>query len=128
MKILLDTHTFIWWIANPSLLSRKACSFLEDQNSELFLSIASVWEIAIKANLGKLELREPIEKLIPEQLNLNSISLLPIQLKHIFELSHLAPLHKDPFDRLLIAQSRTEKIPILSNDHIIKKYGAKVLW
>lgn len=128
MKILLDTHTFIWWITDSSFLSPKAYSLLEDKDSELFLSIASVWEIAIKTNLGKLELREPIEKLIPEQLRLNNIDLLPIQLKHIFGLSHLTHIHKDPFDRLLIAQAKAEKIPILSNDQIIKKYGAKVLW
>src|SRR5215212_6463379 len=115
MRLLLDTHTFLWFIDDSSQLSAPAKSLLES-DAELLLSAASLWEIAIKISIGKLTLARPFAALIPEQLALNSINELPISLKHLDVVSALAFPHRDPFDRLLVAQAMTESLPVVSAD------------
>jgi PIN domain nuclease of toxin-antitoxin system len=127
MKLLLDTHTFLWFINDSPQLSADAKSILE-ADSELLLSTASLWEIAIKISIGKLTLPQPYNMFIPEQLAINSIKELPINLKHLDVISALAFPHHDPFDRLLIAQAITESLPIVSADAAFDFYSVKRLW
>jgi len=105
MKLLLDTHIFIWWADQPETLSPDALSALEDEANELLLSVASVWEMQIKIQLGKLKLSLPLKDLLKNQQETNDLTVLPVTLTHVLALDALPFHHKDPFDRLLIAQS-----------------------
>lgn len=127
MKLLLDTHTFLWFIDDSPRLSAYAKSLLESDD-ELLLSTASLWEIAIKISIGKLALARPFNVFIPEQLAHNSIAELPIRLKHLNVISTLNFHHRDPFDRLLIAQAMTESLPVVSADAAFDLYSIKRLW
>jgi len=129
MRILLDTHVFLWWITEDPRLSSNARQIIINGNNELFLSAASGWEIAIKVNLGKLWFKESnIEQFILNQLTLNAINSLPIQMKHALHVNTIEFLHRDPFDRLIIAQAQLEDLPILTSDNLIKRYTVKTLW
>ena len=105
MKLLVDTHAFLWFIDDSPALSVHGKTLLEAEN-ELFLSVASLWEIAIKLRLGKLSIAIPTESLMTEQLTANNIELLPISVPHLIEVSTLALHHRDPFDRLIVASDR----------------------
>ncbi|MHB8626012.1 MAG: type II toxin-antitoxin system VapC family toxin [Aggregatilineales bacterium] len=128
MKYLLDTHIFIWLDSEPTKLSAKVADLCSNKKNQLFLSIASVWEMQIKIQLGKLTLPASLKKTIIEQQTTNAIQLLPIELKHVLNLSSLPNHHKDPFDRMLIAQARAERVRLVSNDPAIAKYGVTVVW
>jgi len=128
LKILLDTHTFLWFITNDENLSPVARKIIEDPDSDRLLSIASLWEIAIKSSLGKLKLKAPFPQLIPVQLKINLIELLPIKISHLSLVSDLTFHHRDPFDRLLIAQSLIEDLPIISIDAQLDDYGIERIW
>ncbi len=128
MKLLLDTHSFLWFIAGNPNLSSTARSIIEDPANDLFLSAASIWEMAIKISLGKLKIGEPFEKLIPEQLRLNAIDILNIEIGHTCAVIALPFHHRDPFDRLLIAQSLVEKVPIISADSAFDLYPVSRYW
>jgi PIN domain nuclease of toxin-antitoxin system len=128
MKYLLDTHTFIWFDNDPGKLSVKIAALCSDKTNQLLLSIASVWEMQIKLQIGKLTLPAPLENLVRDQQATNGIQLLPIDLSHILELAFLADHHKDPFDRLLIAQSRIEQATLITDDPQIAKYAVNVVW
>lgn len=128
MKILLDTHTFIWWDTDPSQLSAQALSICQDANNQLLLSVASVWEMAIKISLGKLRFAKPLADMIAEQQRTNHLELLPVALAHALTVEALPPIHKDPFDRLLIAQAQVEGIPLLSRDAFLRQYTVTVIW
>ena len=104
MKLLLDTHIFIWWVDQPEKLSPAALSALEDEANELLLSVASVWEMQIKIQLGKLKLSLPLKELVKNQQETNDLTVSPVALPHVLALDALPFHHKDPFDRLLIAQ------------------------
>jgi PIN domain nuclease of toxin-antitoxin system len=127
MKGLLDTHTFIWWDGEPSKLSAKALAFIHDPNSQVFFSVVSVWEILIKQQLGKLTLHAPLAQILARQ-QANGIAILPVSLAHVMEVANLPNLHKDPFDRLLIAQANVEGAKLLSGDVIVGKYPVQILW
>ena len=127
MKLLLDTHTFLWFIDDNPQLSQKGKALLEADN-ELLLSIASLWEIAIKLSLGKLTLEMPTEVLMIQQLTRNDIDVLPITVAHLVIVSTLPLHHRDPFDRLLIAQAIVEQIPIVSADPMFDAYPVQRLW
>ena len=127
-RILLDTHTFIWLDLEPVKLSTDCQSLLLDCENILLLSLASVWEMQVKHQLGKLTLRLPLPDLIAEQQQVNNIQLLPIELNHIWMLERLANHHRDPFDRLLIAQAIAEDVSILSNDGLFDLYPVERLW
>ena len=128
MKLLLDTHAFLWFIMGSANLSDKARILIEDPANERLLSVASLWEIAIKASLGKLALSSSFEDLIPEQLRLNGIGLLNIRVDHLSVLTTLPFHHRDPFDRLIIAQAILENFPVVSIDAAFDTYGITRLW
>ncbi len=127
MKILLDTHIFLWFINNDPQLSPTARTLLES-DVDLVLSAASLWEIAIKVSIGKMTLPKPFEIFIPEQLQQNQIEILPIAVNHLTNVSTLPFHHKDPFDRLLVAQSFAEGIPIVSVDTMFDQYNVNRRW
>lgn len=128
MKALLDTHTFLWWNANEPQLSETVRAIIADGNNEIFLSAASAWEIAIKAALGRLSIPAPPEQYVADRLTLHHMQGLPIQLSHALRVYSLPEIHRDPFDRLLIAQSQMEKMPILTTDKNISSYDVEVIW
>ena len=128
MQLLLDTHTFLWYIFGSSLLSVKIRALLDDPANEKLLSLASIWEVGIKVSTGKLILAEPLDTYFAEQMELNSVRLLSISLAHIALLSKLPFHHRDPFDRLLVAQSLTENIPLVSADPALDAYGVIRIW
>jgi PIN domain nuclease of toxin-antitoxin system len=128
MKALLDTHTFLWAINDPDHLSARVRDICLDGSNELFLSAASAWEIAIKAKLGKLRLPDAPERYIPRQLATAKIDVLPIQLSHALRTYQLPEHHRDPFDRLIVAQAQLEKLPILSVDPQLARYAVTVIW
>ncbi|WP_437759599.1 type II toxin-antitoxin system VapC family toxin [Sorangium sp. So ce1389] len=125
MRLLVDTHAFLWFLANDPQLSPLAKSSLEEPTNELVLSVASPWEIAIKVSLGKLSIPGDIETFIKHHMALNDIELLDIRLRHVARVSDLPFHHRDPFDRLMIAQALVEDIPILSQDVVFDAYGIK---
>jgi PIN domain nuclease of toxin-antitoxin system len=128
MRVILDTHTFIWQISDSARLSETARQAITNTENQLLISIASLWEIAIKVNLGKLTLSRSFMELIPEQLIFAEIDQLPIRLEHLDLLISLPLHHRDPFDRLLIAQALTESLPIISRDPMFKQYGVPIIW
>ncbi len=128
MIYLLDTHTFIWWNSQSTKLSPRAYTLCRDNTNTLLLSLASVWEIQIKSQLGKLTLPAPLKTIIEVQQRDNQIELLHIKLTHILGLGNLPDHHRDPYDRLLIAQSKVENIPLISRDSEIAKYPIEVFW
>jgi PIN domain nuclease of toxin-antitoxin system len=128
MRALLDTHVFLWWITNPDLLSQVAQEIIGDGANDLFFSAGSAWEIAIKARLGKLRLSDDIERFIAGQLSRNAFQPLPIHVSHALHVYSLPPHHRDPFDRILIAQAQMENLPILSSDPVLSQYDVQVLW
>ncbi len=127
MKALLDTHSFLWFIAGDEKLSEHAKLLIEDEENELMMSIASVWEMAIKTSLGKLTLAQPFDKL-PAHIEQNRISILPITVEHTIRVAKLPFHHRDPFDRLIMAQALVEKLPIIGIDATFDSYGIKRLW
>ena len=128
MKALLDTHAFLWWINDDPRLSDAARKLIGNGESALFLSAASGWEIAIKMRLGHLEVREDPEQFIFEQLALNDIAVLPISMNHALRTAALPDHHRDPFDRMLVAQSQIEQLPIVTADPLITRYAVEVIW
>lgn len=128
MRLLLDTSVFLWFIGGSDKLSSKAISLISDLNNQIVLSSASLWEIAIKISLGKLDLLEPFSQLIPQQLKANEFDLLSIEIEHLSNLVNLPFHHRDPFDRLIIAQAITEDIPVISPDQMFSKYPVKLIW
>ncbi len=128
MKLLLDTHTFLWVDNAPDKLSPRVRSLCRDPDTQLLFNVASVWEIQIKGALGKLTSRLPLRQLLQEQIDVNGLQLLPVTLEHVLALDRLAQHHKDPLDRLLLAQSLVEGIAIASRDSAFASYGVNVLW
>ena len=128
MKVLLDTHTFLWWITDDNRLSSFAREIITNGDNELFLSAATGWEIAIKAQLGRIKLPKEPHSFIAEQLRLNSIQSLPIHMSHALHVYSLPNHHSDPFDRMIIAQAQLENLSILTMDPQIAKYKVKVVW
>ena len=128
MRTLLDTNAFLWFISGSDRLSDKARNHMADFDNDLVLSTASLWEMAIKVSLGKLELLAPFDQLIPAQLEKNAIDILPIEPDHISGIITLEFHHRDPFDRLIIAQGITEETPIITSDSAFAKYPVEVIW
>lgn len=128
MKLLLDAHTFLWWITDNPRLSGRAREIISDGGNELFLSAATGWEIAIKFQIGRLKLPEEPIRFILEQMRINAIQSLPNQMSHALHVSTLPQHHRDPFDRLLIATAQLEGLPILSSDHQLTNYQVEVIW
>lgn len=127
-RLLLDTHVFLWWVADDAYLTDVTRRTIADANNECCLSLVSCWEMAIKSSLGKLRLAKPVGRFVTEQLAANGFTLLPIELRHAVKIEKLPFHHRDPFDRLLIAQAMAERLTIVTADQIFGKYGAKTLW
>ncbi|MBX7236466.1 MAG: type II toxin-antitoxin system VapC family toxin [Caldilineales bacterium] len=128
MRALLDTHTFLWWNLDDPSLSTAAKDFIGDGQNEILLSAASAWEIAIKYAKGRLSLPELPERYIANRITHYSFQPLPIQLSHALRVASLPLIHHDPFDRLLIAQSQMENLPLLTSDPEIAKYDVDIIW
>ncbi len=128
MKYLLDTHTFIWWDSEQQKLSETVLHLCQDQANTLLLSVASVWEMQIKHQLGKLTLSLPLAEIIQTQQETNNIEIVPIDLSHVLALENLPTHHRDPFDRLIIAQANVEGTIVLSCDPVFSHYPVNVKW
>ena len=127
MRLLLDTHIFLWWAGEPGRLSARVRALCEDTSNELVLSVVSVWEMQIKLQLGKLRLGLPLQDLIATQQRTNGLVILPIELAHVLALQGLPGHHNDPFDRLLIAQANVEGVTLLSADSVFSRYPVTVI-
>ena len=128
MKCLIDTHTLLWYTLNESPLSSTAHQLIINQNNEILISPASYWEIAIKISIGKLILHQPYQDFIDVCLNQYQFNILAITPEHTGALINLPFYHKDPFDRLLVAQAIVENIPIISVDTVLDRYGVQRFW
>jgi PIN domain nuclease of toxin-antitoxin system len=128
MRLLFDTHKFIWWANSPDKLSKQLLNLCQDIDNDLILSVTSVWEMQIKFQIGKLKFTSSLPSLISSQQQTNSLQILPIELVHVLALQSLSAQHRDPFDRLLIAQATVEQLPILSIDSVFDAYPVQRLW
>jgi len=129
MEILLDTHTFLWWSLQPEKLPPIVMQALQDPGNRIFFSAVSSWEAQIKIGLGKLILHESLRKIVEREIVQNNWEVMPVTLHHTWQLEKLPPLHKDPFDRLLIAQALTENLVLATKDPLICAYpDLKTLW
>ncbi len=123
MRALLDSHVLLWWLSDAARLAPAARALLEDQRSELLWSAASTWELGIKVALGKLTLPEPLERFVPRQIREQSLIGLPIYHDHAVRASGLPSIHRDPFDRMLVAQALVENVPLVTRDRALEGYG-----
>jgi PIN domain nuclease of toxin-antitoxin system len=128
VRLLLDTHAFLWWVIDDDRLSEQAGELVADGSNEVYLSAASVWEIAIKAGLGRLRLPDDAWSFTPAQLERNAFQALPVHVSHAVAVIALPDLHSDPFDRMLVAQAMSEGLTIVSGDPEIARYPVAVAW
>lgn len=128
MRALLDTHTFLWWITDSPQLSSRAREIISDGNNSFYFSVASSWEIAIKAGLGRLTVPGDLESFLTEQLSRNALEVMPVHLSHALRVHSLPFHHRDPFDRLLVAQAMVERLSLLSADSQLSRYPVEVIW
>ncbi len=127
-RVLLDTHAFLWFVSGSAQLSPRAQALIADPTTEPLLSIASVWEMAIKISLGKLTIDAPFHTFISAQLRRNGIALLGISVDHTNQVVSMPFHHRDPFDRLLVAQAIVEQVPIVSADTVFSTYSTNRIW
>jgi PIN domain nuclease of toxin-antitoxin system len=128
VRVLVDTHTFLWALLKDPRLSQNAQQILTSDSNELVFSLASLWEISIKIKLGKLRAVGSSVAYVRDEMEEYGMELLPIRFEHILQLEVLPPHHGDPFDRLLIAQARSESLPILTSDARFPDYDVQLLW
>lgn len=127
MRQLIDTHVFIWFVRGDETLSQSAKDAIEHPEANNLVSMASLWEMAVKTSLGKLDIGKPFEQVYAD-LDNNGFQLLPIEFEHLKQVSALPFFHRDPFDRLLIAQAIVENIVLISADDIMEQYPLQVIW
>jgi PIN domain nuclease of toxin-antitoxin system len=128
MRVLLDTHAFLWFVIGSPELSSRARDVIEDAAIEKFLSVASLWEMAIKASLGKIILAKPFDVLIPGQISAAGFSVLGLEIDHITAVAVLPFHYRDPFDRMLVAQAKHEEMSIVSSDTQLDSYEIERIW
>jgi PIN domain nuclease of toxin-antitoxin system len=128
MRLLLDTHALIWWVSSSEQLPQKVLDLLEDAENSLFLSVASIWEMQIKCQNGKLELGKPLAQLISNQQVSNGLKILLVEPSHVYALQGLLDVHRDPFDRIMIAQAIVEDLGFVSADHVLSGYPVRSIW
>ena len=128
MRLLLDTHAFLWWVFDDPRLSTAARNLIATPDAEILFSTVSAWEIAIKARTGRLDLPADVPGFVADQIRQNRLQVLPIALDHALRVHTLPDHHRDPFDRLLVAQAQVEGIPLLSRDPRIAAYGIEIRW
>ena len=128
MKLLLDTHAFLWWVEDNPALSRRARRAIADPRNDVLFSAVSAWEVTMKVRAGKLRLPEAPATYIPSAVQRNGFATLALGLEHSLEVGALPGIHWDPFDRLLIAQARAESARLVSNDDTVRKYPVDIYW
>ena len=128
MRLLLDTHVLLWWHDQPARLTDTAYGAINDLGNDVFLSVVNGWEIQIKAQLGKLTLSKPLRVLLQEELTTNGFRLLPVTIEHVYALDSFPLHHRDPFDRLLIAQAHQEGLTLVTHDPKLSAYPVSLLW
>lgn len=128
MRALLDTHAFLWWAADDARVSSTTCEVIQNPDNVLFFSVASAWEIIIKYTINKLPLPEPPQTYIPSRVAYYGLEKLSIEMPHVLELANLPRHHNDPFDRILIAQSQAENLPIITVDEKFALYPVTIIW
>lgn len=126
--MLVDTHTWLWMLNAPDRLPDAAREALDDPANEVLVSAASAWEIAVKHQLGKLELPEPPASFVPSRLAATNCTGLPVEVVHALRAGALPPHHRDPFDRLLVAQAQVLRVPLCSGDRALAPYAVDLLW
>lgn len=127
MRILLDTQCWLWMHISPERFSEKSRRLLRRQETDVLLSAASIWEIAIKHALGKLRLPEPVERWVPSRIQIGQTSVLVVDAPHALRVASLPPLHRDPFDRMIVAQALVEAVPVLTADAVLGSYGIDIV-
>jgi PIN domain nuclease of toxin-antitoxin system len=128
LKLLLDTQCLLWWFTEPERLNSAAIEQIVAEDNELFFSVASAWEIAIKVGIGKLPLPEPVDVYVASRMRLLGAKSLDIILPHAYRVATLPLLHRDPFDRILLAQAQIEQMTLVTADEILTQYGVDILW
>jgi len=126
MRILIDTHVLLWGLQDEDRLSDRVRNLLPVE--DVWISVASLWEIIAKVQVGKLSLPRPVGEYLSEKLLGNGVSVLPLTFAHVRRLADLPLHHRDPFDRILVAQSLEEKLPLISADPLVKKYSVQLIW
>ena len=128
MKLLIDTQCWLWWFAEPDRLKEETIAQIVDETNELWLSVASVWEMGIKVGLGKLPLPEPIDRYLASRMKQLGARSLEIRADHALQAGRLPLHHRDPFDRMLIAQAQVEGMTIVTSDRMFDRYEVEILW
>jgi PIN domain nuclease of toxin-antitoxin system len=128
LKLLLDTQCLLWWFTEPERLNAAAVAQIIAEDNELFFSVASAWEIAIKVGIGKLPLPEPVDIYVASRMRLLGAKSLDISLPHACKVATLPLLHRDPFDRILLAQAQIEQMTLVTADEILTQYNIDLLW
>jgi PIN domain nuclease of toxin-antitoxin system len=126
MRLLIDTHILIWFLEGNKFLIKSRRQIISNPQNDIFVSIASLWEMAIKISLGKLTLASPLADVI-KQIAVENIDILPVSPEHTLQVSALSFHHRDPFDRIIIAQAQVENLPIMTSDTEFAKYSAQIL-
>lgn len=127
-QLLLDTQVVLWWIDDSARLSVRARAAISNPGHECLVSLVSVWEMAIKAHLGKLKLPKPVGLFVPDQLHANGFQQLDIAFRDVARVEALPDHHRDPFDRLLIAQALERDLPVVTSDKVFRTYGVRRVW
>jgi PIN domain nuclease of toxin-antitoxin system len=128
VRVLLDTHAFLWWVLEDSRLTDRARETIADPDVDVLVSPVSAWEIAIKAADGRLDLPESSRTYVPSRMAANDFHELPVTVDHCLRTVELPPIHRDPFDRLLVAQAQAEGLPLVSSDPAISRYDVETVW
>jgi PIN domain nuclease of toxin-antitoxin system len=128
VRLLLDTHAFLWWVTDDDRLTDRAAEAIADGANDVYFSAASTWEIAVKAGLGRVRLPDDAWAFTPDQLERNAFQALPVHVAHAVAVIALPDLHRDPFDRMLVAQAISEDLTIVTGDQEIARYPAPVIW
>lgn len=128
MRLLLDTHALLWWIAGDERLSSRAAALIADGANEVLVSAASAWEVVVKSAIGRVEVPSPVDRFFTAQLQANAFVPLPIHMRHALGLSALPDVHRDPFDRILVAQAIAEELTLVSRDRVLRRYPVAVEW
>jgi PIN domain nuclease of toxin-antitoxin system len=128
VRLLLDTHALLWWIADDERLSSRASALIADGANEVLVSAASAWEVVVKSALGRVEVPTPVDRFFIGQLEANAFVPLPIQMRHALGLSALPNVHRDPFDRILVAQAVAEDLTLVSGDAVLRSYPVAIEW
>jgi PIN domain nuclease of toxin-antitoxin system len=128
VRLLLDTHTFLWWCADDPRLTLPVIDAVGSQENEVYLSVVSGWEIAIKSRLGRLPLPEQAGKFVRRMIERHALAVLPVNLAHTLLDADLPAIHNDPFDRLLVAQAKLEGMTLVTDDRVVTQYAVETLW